>query len=135
MTRNTLALAFVGIGFLLTAACTVEPKKDPLAADGGTGDAASSTGPISCYIANQFVCDEIAAPSATQKDNLEVSCSSGSGVFSPPAAACPPAGFLGKCTSTGGNGLTTRRYYQGAEVAYWQDFCVNTAQGVWSTTF
>lgn len=43
--------------------------------------------------------------------------------------------FQGKCTIGTGKGREVKRVYTGADVAYEQDFCVNTAMGVWSTTF
>ena len=66
-----------------------------------------------------------------------VACSSGSGVPSQPAA-CPSTDFKGKCTRPNGPtvpGPYVERFYQGADIVYAQDFCVNTALGMWSTTF
>jgi hypothetical protein len=115
-------LAVLGLVLMFAAGC---PKK-PAAEGAGSG--------ASCYSAVQFFCEELPAPNAEQENALAVMCSSGSGAFKKPAA-CPPAGFLGKCTMTTGKDVKIRRFYPGAEAAYQQDFCVNTARGVWSTTF
>lgn len=144
MTCNSLGCALLGIGLVLTAGCT--EKINP-AVDGGTSDAASEastadggdagkTASIACYISGQFSCEEIISPTPAEEDNLRVVCSSGSGEPKTPAA-CPPAGFLGKCTFTADGTTRTRRYYTGpgVDAAYQQDFCVNTAHGMWSTTF
>lgn len=47
------------------------------------------------------------------------------------------AGFIGKCTlpANGTDGPEIRRWYRAADAAYQQSFCVDTAKGVWSTTF
>ena len=118
-------LGLVGLLAAASAGCTDK--------GGGAADAATS---VSCYTDVQFVCEENPTPTATDEDNLRVVCSSGIGVFSKPAA-CPTAGFLGKCTFTSDGTLRVRRYYpgQGVDVAYLQDFCVSTARGVWSNTF
>ena len=98
-----------------------------VAADGGK--------PTACYVADQFLCDEYPNPTDEQVADVPVACSSRSGVPSTPPA-CPTAGFGGKCT-TGGSapGAHVQRFYTGADLPYAQDFCVNTAHGVWSTTF
>jgi hypothetical protein len=119
---------------------------DPAGTDGGvTSDAAvaeTSTATdagasISCYLATQFTCNEYPSPTADQVTAVPTACSSGSGDFEQPAA-CPMTGFKGKCTRPDGPnvpGPYVERFYDGADVAYAQDFCVNTASGVWSTTF
>lgn len=148
---STALYAFLGISFLL-AGCT---DKGGTTADGGTAadgateasatgtDAAASDASatdaskglsVSCYTDVQFVCEELPAPTANEEESLKVVCSSGSGDFQKPAK-CPPAGFLGKCTFTTDKTNRVRRYYTGAEGAYQADYCVNTAQGIWSTTF
>jgi hypothetical protein len=103
-------------------------------ADSATDGGASS---LSCYVASQFTCDEYPHPTPGQTTDVPVACSSASGVLEQPAA-CPMAGFKGKCTRPEGPtipGPYVERFYAGADVAYAQDFCVNTASGVWSTTF
>ena len=92
--------------------------------DGGAGTA--------CYIAPQFRCHEYPQPTGDQVQNLAVECSSDSGDLGP---SCPTAGFVGSCTLGTGAGREVTRWYTGADAAYEQDFCVNTAHGVWSTTF
>ncbi len=91
-----------------------------------------------CHLtATQFTCNEYPNPTAAQRTDVPTACSSGSGDLQEPAA-CPPAGFKGKCTRPDGPtvpGPYVERFYDGADVAYAQDFCVNTASGVWSTTF
>jgi hypothetical protein len=137
MPTNRLRYLVVGLT-LLVAACDPE-KTEETAADGGRNEASTATtdagaGSIACYSAEQFYCEENPQPTADQSANLPVSCSSVSGVFSMNPAACPPAGFLGKCTMGDVKNPTIRRYYTGADAAYLQDFCVNTAMGAWSTT-
>jgi hypothetical protein len=100
-------------------------------------DAAPAASSISCYLATLFTCNEYPNPTAAQVMEVPTACSSGSGDFQQPAA-CPMAGFQGKCTRPDGPtvpGPYVERFYTGADVAYAQDFCVNTANGVWSTTF
>ena len=94
----------------------------------------SSKGSLSCHVAVQQVCDEYPAPSPSDDENVGVACSSRSGVLARPAA-CPSAGFLGKCTTGSGSGQHIQRFYTGADAAYSQDFCANTAHGAWSTAF
>jgi hypothetical protein len=89
---------------------------------------------ISCYVADQFICYDIAAPTQAQTDNLPVKCSSDSGDFQQPAS-CPQAGYLGKCTFAAPDGTETDRFYTGADAAYQQDFCTTVALGTWSTAF
>ena len=134
---SSVGCALVGLCLLL-AGCP--GKSDPTVTDGGVADAspadASKGGSVSCYTGVQFVCEERQPPStADQAEALRVACNSGSGVLQEPAK-CPPAGFLGKCTiATGELAGQVRRYYTGADAAYQEDFCVNTAKGAWSTTF
>lgn len=108
------------------------------AADAATTDAASSDAAVgsslACYIAGQMRCKEFPQATADQEANLPVECSSDSGKLTSPAA-CPNAGFVGKCTVGTGVGREVRRWYTGADVVYQQDFCVTTAMGLWSTTF
>jgi hypothetical protein len=118
----TAALRFGLLGLLAVASAGC---KKPAAESGGS---------IACYSAVQHFCEENPAPTAAQEEALKVMCSSGSGAFAKPAA-CPTAGFVGKCTVTAGTTITVRRYYPGVDAAYNQDFCVNTAHGVWSTAF
>ena len=91
-----------------------------------------------CYTASMFRCDEEPNATTAQQMNAPVVCSSASGVWTTPAA-CPTAGFMGKCTlppaSTMMDGVQIQRFYQGADVAYAADYCVNTSHGTWSTTF
>lgn len=96
----------------------------------------SDTTTIACFVASQDRCKEHPLANEVQRKALEGECSSASGALSSPAA-CPPAGFIGKCTvpGAGGGGAEIRRWYKAADAAYQQDFCVNTAKGVWSTTF
>ena len=78
------------------------------------------------------------AATAAQQMNAPVVCSSASGVWHSPAA-CPSAGYQGKCTlppaSTGMDGVQIQRFYTGADVTYAADYCTNTAHGTWSTAF
>ncbi len=139
MSCRSIGYALVGLG-LLAAGCS--SKSTPITDGGTTLDAPSEAAvdggklsSISCYSSVQFFCEERQAPTAAQADALRVMCSSGSGELEEPSD-CPPAGFLGKCTiSSGELAGQIRRYYTGADAVYQQDFCVNTAQGVWSTTF
>ena len=121
---------------------------DPGADGGPASDAASSeasteagaeagASSLSCYLATQFTCDEYPNPTPAQVTDVPTACSSGSGDFEQPAK-CPMTGFKGKCTRPEGPtipGPYVERFYVGADLAYAQDFCVNTASGVWSTTF
>jgi len=146
MTCTSLLSALLGLGLLAAVAGCSDGDKGT-GADGGApaADASSeaATGTdggkgesISCYTDVQFVCEENPTPSAADVANLMVVCSSNSGSFKSPAE-CPKPGFLGKCTLTSDGTLRVRRYYmgEGVDAAYQQDFCVNTAQGMWSTTF
>lgn len=89
---------------------------------------------ISCYVDVQLICFEIDNPTAAQLQNLPVKCSSDSGQYLTPAA-CPQAGYLGKCTFDAPDGVETDRYYTGADAAYEQSFCETVALGTWSTAF
>jgi hypothetical protein len=133
MTHESLVRAILGVALGLLAAASGGCTDGGGTTHAGTADAATT---VSCYTDVQFVCEENPTPTATDEENLRVVCSSNSGVFAKPAA-CPTAGFLGKCTFTSDGTLRVRRYYpgEGVDVAYLQDFCVNTAHGVWSTTF
>jgi hypothetical protein len=126
---NTVSVrcGLVGLAVLLTGCPASKPEaaKTDAAADGGSGS-------IACYSAVQFNCEENPTPTAESVANLSVKCSSVSGVLSRPAA-CPQAGFQGKCSTT--SDVPVRRWYTGADVAYSKDFCINTAHGTWSTTF
>ena len=95
----------------------------------------SKSDSISCDVVSaQNICYDIAAPTADQTSNLQVKCSSVSGTYKTPGA-CPASGFVGKCTFAAPDGTETDRYYTGTDVTYQQDFCVNVALGMWSTTF
>ena len=89
---------------------------------------------VSCYVADQFRCEEAPAPSKAQDEARAVECSSVSGTLKHPSA-CPTAGFEGKCTITENGATTIRRTYHGADTAYQKSFCIDTAKGAWSTTF
>ncbi len=109
-------------------------------ADGSMPDAAidapvdaAKGGSIACYIRDQFRCVEYPTPTSTQVTDVQAMCSSASGVPSQPAA-CPSADYRGKCTRPASEGYV-ERFYAGTDAAYDQDFCVNTAHGVWSTAF
>jgi hypothetical protein len=127
---------------VVTGCDPIDPNKDK--SDGGASDAAAEasadggvTSSISCYIAAQFICDDYPSATAAQLTDVPVACSSASGELKTPAA-CPQTDFKGKCTRPEGPtvaGPYVERFYAGADVAYAQDFCVNTANGVWSTTF
>lgn len=130
---------------LVLAVPACHPGDDPggkpdaaATADGGAGptsDAGSGIdagGGTACYIAAQQRCHEFPEPTGDQLQNLSVECSSDSGDL---GAACPTASFVGKCTVGTGAGREVTRWYTGADASYEQDFCVNTAKGVWSTTF
>ena len=106
-----------------------------LAAAAALGCSSSKSGnSISCYVASQSICYEDEAPSADQTSNLQVKCSSVSGAYVTPAA-CPAAGFVGKCTFAAPDGTETDRFYTGTDVTYQADFCQTVDNGVWSTTF
>ena len=114
---------------------TADESKTDGGADAGSEASAAVTSRITCYVAPQFICDDYPNPTAAQTMDVPVACSSASGDF---GAACPTAAFKGKCTRPEGPttpGPYVERFYEGADVAYAQDFCVNTASGVWSTTF
>ena len=118
---------------------------DDPGADGGAASPDASTeasaeagaSSLSCYLATQFTCNEYPNPTPAQVADVPTACSSGSGDFKQPKD-CPMAGFKGKCTRPDGPtvpGPYVERFYDGADLVYAQDFCVNTASGVWSTTF
>src|SRR5689334_14972994 len=87
---------------LTLSAC---PKKDP----------GKTTGPsLSCYIADQHRCQEAPAPDKAQDEARSIECASTSGKLSRPAA-CPTAGFLGKCTTTNDGIVAVQRWYTGAD--------------------
>lgn len=90
---------------------------------------------IACSSPQQDRCWEYSQPTAEQRAAITVECSSGSAKLSTPAA-CPTAGFIGKCTiAAAGKGPEIRRWYKADDAAYQEDFCVNTAKGVWTKTF
>jgi hypothetical protein len=136
------------VSFVVVTGCDpIDPNKDK--GDGGAASDASAeasadanadagaTSSISCYIASQFICDDYPSPTAAQLADVPVACSSASGDLETPSK-CPQTDFKGKCTRPEGPtvpGPYVERFYTGADVAYAQDFCVNTANGVWSTTF
>ena len=104
-------------------------------AAGVAGCGASKSGDsISCYVSAQFICYEDANPTSSQLANLPVKCSSDSGDYKQPAA-CPQAGYLGKCTFAAPDGTETDRFYTGADAAYQQSYCETVALGTWSTAF
>ncbi len=115
MTKHWLAVLPVG---LLAAACS----------------SSKSDGSISCYVDVQLICYEDANPTAAQLQNLPVKCSSDSGQYATPAA-CPHAGYLGKCTFSAPDGTETDRFYTGVDATYQQSFCETVALGTWSTAF
>ncbi len=119
------SLFLLGFGLSL-AACGKDPEPTP--------DAGPSVGSVACYVADQFKCDEYPNATTMQHENSAIACSSLSGMLSEPAA-CPTAEFVGKCTTGTGTDTHVERFYTGVDAAYNQDFCVNTALGVWSTTF
>lgn len=119
-------IAFCGLALGLGAACKNDPTPTP--------DAGMSVGSVACYMADMFKCDEYPNATQTQHENSAVACSSTSGALTEPAA-CPTANFVGKCTTGTGVSARVERFYTGADAAYAQDFCVNTALGTWSTTF
>ncbi|HEY8076345.1 MAG TPA: hypothetical protein VIF62_19605 [Labilithrix sp.] len=123
-----------GCLFFAVAVVSCHPTDDiPSTPDGGGAQSDSGGGGnTACYIAGQQRCHEFPQPTGTQANDLAVECSSDSGML---GASCPTAGFLGKCTLGSGAGREIRRFYTGADAAYQQDFCVNTAMGLWTTTF
>lgn len=144
MNRFVLGVSLVALPLALTAG---DCKTTDSASDGGVnaeggaktdgGDASVDAGlTIACYVGNQFRCKEIPSPSEAQQTNLPIECSSVSGDY---GTSCPTANFGGKCTVPADpgskDGPEVRRFYTGRDLAYEQDFCVNTAHGVWSTTF
>jgi hypothetical protein len=116
------------------ATADASPVSDASASTSDAGGDAALGGALACYVADQFICDEYPDPTPAQISDVPVACSSRSGVLSSPPA-CPSAGFVGKCTIGAGQGIYVQRFYTGADAAYAQDFCVNTAMGTWSTTF
>lgn len=122
-----LLLAFPLTFVVGGAACK---KEAPAAA---STDAGASVG---CHIVEQDRCKELPSPSAEQRKIIEIECGSVSGGLTSPAK-CGAAGFIGKCTlpANGSDGPEIRRWYRAADAAYQQSFCVDTAKGVWSTTF
>jgi hypothetical protein len=123
------------VTFALFLAVTACACKDDQRAGTGAKDAAGAVS-LACSAPDQDRCREIPQPSAEQRSAVTIECGSASGKLSSPAA-CPTAGFIGKCTTaaTGKDGPEVRRWYKAADAAYQQDFCVNTAKGVWSTAF
>jgi hypothetical protein len=105
--------------------------------DSATSDAAeasTSCGSVSCYVAADGTCDEYPSPSPTQCADVPTACSNRGGTVAKPAA-CPTAGFVGKCTITpslGGSTYVTRFY---KDAAGSESFCKSIAMGTWSTTF
>jgi hypothetical protein len=106
---------------------TLDAGGDTATLDGGGGS-------VSCYSAEQMRCEEAPLPSDEQRQDIPIMCSSVSGVFTSPAA-CPSAGFIGKCVVGTGRGQEVRRRYTGNDATYEADFCTNTAHGTWSTVF
>ena len=143
--RSSALVATLAVSLVWVTGCHLTGT-DP-AADGGATDAGSAetstpveagANSISCYLATQFLCDEYPNPTPAQLMDVPTACSSGSGAFEHDPSKCPMAGFKGKCTRPDGPtvpGPYVERFYDGADLAYAQDFCVNTASGVWSTTF
>jgi hypothetical protein len=118
--RHVRALGFFALPIALSA-CS-------------SSSSASKTQSVACYLDTQFLCREYPTADDQKVSDASVACSSGSGVFTQPAA-CPNANFQGKCTSTENGYTKIEFFYTGADVAYAQDFCVNTAKGIWATTF
>ena len=115
-------ISIAGLVVLLAAsACSKKPE----------AGAASS---VSCYIADQHRCEEAPTPDKAQTEAREIECSSVSGKLAKPAA-CPTAGFVGKCTTTANGQVSIHRWYTGADAAYQKASCAEPQQGVWSTTF
>ena len=105
-------------------------------ADAGAANPSSGSS-FSCYIASQFTCNDYPNPTPEQRNDAPIGCSAGSGEWKEPAA-CPHEGFKGKCNRADGPtvpGPYVERFYAGADLVYAADFCVNTAKGVWSTTY
>ncbi len=98
-------------------------------------DPGKTVGPsVSCYIADQHRCQEAPAPDKAQDEARSIECASTSGKLSHPAA-CPTAGFLGKCTTTNDGVVAVQRWYTGADADYQKASCAEPQKGVWSTTF
>ena len=116
--RSTFILA---AGLVVLVACSKKPSEG----------AASS---LSCYIADQHRCQEAPAPDKAQSEAREIEFSSTSGKLSKPAA-CPTAGFVGKCTTTANGQVSIHRWYTGADADYQKASCADPYRGVWSTTF
>src|SRR5882672_2380289 len=108
------------LGVLAVACVAIGGDCSKMNADGGLEGGGPS---LSCYIADMFLCNEYPAATAAQQTDAPVACSSASGTFLSPAA-CPMAGYQGKCTrppaSTGMDGVQIQRFYTGADVAYAQ---------------
>ena len=134
--KGKMSLRF-GLLLLLIGCPGGKDTNSPDTADDTADDTSQTTdtgfvaGPASCYIDDQFICDELTDPDATGVENLAILCSSTSGDFAQPAA-CPEAGFEGRCTTGTGKDEQIQRFYTGADIAYSEDFCVNTAGGAWS---
>src|SRR5205085_5132734 len=113
-------LLILGLGVAVIACKTPAPA--PSAMEAGVS--------IGCNAPDQDRCWEFPQPSAEQRTNIGVACSSGSGTLSSPAK-CPTAKFIGKCTipGTAKDGPEVRRWYKADDAAYQQDFCTNTAKG------
>lgn len=115
-------LTLLAVAALALCGC---PKKE---------EKAAASASVACYSADQHRCVEAPAAGKAQDEAIGVECGSGSGKLTRPAA-CPPEGFLGKCTTTENGVVTVRRWYTGADAAYQKSFCAEPARGVWSTTF
>lgn len=133
MRTTSATVVLIALSLLLTAGKCDDPKNTT---DGGATEGGGGSGSTTCYVSTQFRCHEYDNATTDMQNNLATECSSDSGNL---AAQCPTAGFGGKCTlpippGTKG-GPEVNRFYTGRDLAYEQDFCVNTAHGVWSTTF
>ena len=125
MMNNRLLVLGVAIGVAIVGVACKTPAPAP---EAGVS--------IGCNAPDQDRCWEFPQPSAEQRTNIGIACTSVSGVLSSPAK-CPTAKFIGKCTipGTAKDGPEARRWYKADDAAYQQDFCTNTAKGAWSTTF
>jgi len=119
--RSTFIWGMVSAVALLGTGCSKKPE-------------AGAAQSVSCYIADQHRCEEAPAPDKTQSEAREIECSSTSGKLSKPAA-CPTAGFVGKCTTTANGIVTVHRWYTGADASYQKASCAEPQQGVWTTAF
>lgn len=103
--------------------------------DSSDGGGNGCSGTITCYIGSLNECRQYSNVSANWCTDEPGKCAEAGGTYAP-KAACPTAGFVGKCTfpkNTDGS-VFTDRWYTGADVATDQTEC-QIVNGAWSTKF